>query len=405
MLPQGWKSEAILGRGSYGQVRRCTIQGKQYAVKSQRLASSYLYQGLTPKQAVIEHDIGVAAPVDGTLARILGGIVESGSVHFVMPLYGPSVESIVASSPLSLSELFYLVIDLGAALEALHGAGLVHRDVKLANIMVNTSETNGKKRPSYVLGDFGVANVASIASTCIGTPLTMAPEIHTNMQYGPSVDIWGAGCCFYQAIAGVPPFSGVSHRALQLRAARGLSEQQKQLMKDKQDSIGNLIITCLSPSARLRPKPEAVVDMGLAAMLEAGIDDRSSIVRSIPTHSSKIQRRIARATVQRLPSMVSAFRPPTIVESLPRLSKIRSIESEPIEETLGKHRDSTAGRRLSTPQPPKQARKSRKKEELEGIYPLVSHRPGRTLDFDNARYRGYQVHGYKYLGKVYVVRS
>ena len=99
MLPQGWKSEAILGKGSYGQVRRCTIRGKQYAVKSQRLASSYLYQGLTPKQAVIEHDIGVAAPVDGTLARILGGIVESGSVHFVMPLYGPSVESIVASSP------------------------------------------------------------------------------------------------------------------------------------------------------------------------------------------------------------------------------------------------------------------------------------------------------------------
>ena len=263
MLPQGWKSETILGKGSYGQVRRCTIEGKQYAVKSQVLASRHARQGLTPRQAVIEHDIGRAAPADGTLARILGSVVESNFLHFVMPLYGPSVENLVATSSFPLEELFYLIVDLGAALQALHDAGLVHRDVKLANIMVNTSKTNGKKRASYVLGDFGVANITSIASTCIGTPITMAPEIHSNMQYGEPVDVWGAGCCFYEAMVGNPPFSGASHRALQIRAARGLSEPQKKQVKGQQCGVGDLIISCLDPVSRSRPNASTIVDKGL----------------------------------------------------------------------------------------------------------------------------------------------
>lgn len=394
MLPQGWKSNTVLGKGSYGLVRKCTIHGKQYAVKSQILASTYARQGLTPRQAVMEHDIGRAAPADGTLARILGSVVESRYVHFVMPLYGPSVESIVASSPLPLEDLFYLIIDLGAALQALHDIGIVHRDVKLANIMVNTSKTNGKTRASYVLGDFGVANLASIASTCIGTPITMAPEIHTNIQYGAPVDVWGAGCCFYEAMVGSLPFSGASHRALRARAAMGLSGRQKKRIKGVHEKVGELIITCLNPIARLRPNACAIVDRGLSLMADAGLDDRSPVVRSIPLVASKLQRRLVSSTTQRLPSMLPPFKH-HISSAVQLPLTLRSESVPPVERTT------SCSRLASLPQQTKAAAKV----QLEGVYPSVSRRPGRTLDFDNARYRGQRVNGYKYLGKVYVVRS
>lgn len=383
MLPQGWKSNTVLGKGSYGLVRKCTIHGKQYAVKSQLLASTYSRQGLTPRQAVIEHDIGRAASPDCTLARILGSVVDSRFVHFVMPLYGPSVESIIASSPLPIEDLFYLIIDLGAAMQMLHDIGIVHRDVKLANIMVNTSNTNGKTRASYVLGDFGVANLANIASTCIGTPITMAPEIHTNLQYGAPVDVWGAGCCFYEAMVGDLPFSGASHRALRVRAAMGLSDRQKKHIKGIHEKVGGLIIACLNPTARMRPNACVIVDRGLSSMSDAGLDDRSSVVRSIPLTASKLQRRLTSSTTQRLPSMLFPFKRPT--SSAVHLPLTRSESVPPVEATMQQLNDTA-------------------KLKLEGVYPSVLHRPGRTPDFDNARYRGQRVSGYKYLGKVYVIR-
>jgi serine/threonine protein kinase len=392
MLPQGWKPDTILGKGSYGLVRKCTIHGKQYAVKSQMLASTYSRQGLTPRQAVIEHDIGRAAFPDGTLARILGSVVESRFVHFVMPLYGPSVESIVASSPLPPKDMFYLIIDLGAALQTLHDIGIIHRDVKLSNIMINTSKDNGKMRTSYVLGDFGVANLASIASTCIGTPITMAPEIHTNLHYGVPVDVWGAGCCFYEAMVGSLPFSGASHRALRVRAAMGLSDRQKKHIKGVHDKVGELIIACLNPTARLRPNACDIVDRGLASMVDAGLDDRSPVVRSIPLIASKLQHRLTRSTTLRLSSMLPPFKHP-VSSSIPL--SIGSESIPPLEQTT----------QCTLPAPHPQRTKSAAKVQIEGVYPSVSHGQGRTPDFDNARYRGQRVNGYKYLGKVYVIRS
>ena len=192
------------------------------------------------------------------------------------------------------------------------------------------------------------------------------------------MDVWGAGCCFYEAMVGNPPFFGASHRALQVRAARGLSEYQKKRVKGEQRAIGELIISCLNPISRLRPNACTVVDRGLAAMSDVGIDDRSHIVRSIPLVKSTLQRRLVRPTAQKLPSMLPPF-------------KVSSLVPTPLPPVI--EAESTPAADRST------------KSKLEGIYPLVSHRPGRTLDFDNARHRGQRVSGYKYMGKVYVMRS
>lgn len=102
-----------------------------------------------------------------------------------------------------------VVRQIAAALDAAHAAGLVHRDVKPENILV---ETNG----SAYLADFGLVRVAGEDSlTTAGVPVGsinyMAPErFDTEVEAGPAVDIYALACVLYECIGGEKPFGGGS---------------------------------------------------------------------------------------------------------------------------------------------------------------------------------------------------
>eukprot|EP00730_Choanoeca_flexa_P003964 TRINITY_DN11552_c0_g1_i2.p2 TRINITY_DN11552_c0_g1~~TRINITY_DN11552_c0_g1_i2.p2 ORF type:complete len:158 (+),score=10.70 TRINITY_DN11552_c0_g1_i2:329-802(+) len=88
------------------------------------------------------------------------------------------------------------------ALHYLHSQGIIHRDVKAANLFLNECE-------SVLLGDFGVARVldenakrlsARTCQTPVGTPMYLSPEQAKGDKYGQSVDIWALGCLLYELI-------------------------------------------------------------------------------------------------------------------------------------------------------------------------------------------------------------
>jgi len=104
-----------------------------------------------------------------------------------------------------LSDTASIMTGLLDALDYAHNAGVVHRDVKPANIIVMS---NGKLK----VADFGIAHLDSSNLTqtgaMMGTPGYMAPELYTGTSVDRRADIFSAGVVLYQLLTGVKPFTG-----------------------------------------------------------------------------------------------------------------------------------------------------------------------------------------------------
>jgi serine/threonine protein kinase len=103
------------------------------------------------------------------------------------------------------NEARIILRDVVAGLKFLHSHGIIHRDLKLSNILL--SETGQAK-----IADFGLAVLTEFSDsdsrerTICGTPNYLAPEILNKKNYGRSADIWSLGCLLYSFLTGKPPF-------------------------------------------------------------------------------------------------------------------------------------------------------------------------------------------------------
>ena len=157
-----------------------------------------------------------------------------------------------------------LTAEVAEALYHAHQQGIIHRDVKPANVMVEAG--SGRAR----LIDFGIAHSLERASlaltqtgTTLGTPRYMAPEQLAGDPIGPRTDLWGVGATLYEALSGRPAFDASTPLAI---------ARQQEIGPQPLDSVdrplAELVRSCLSVGIDDRPLHSGA----LAAALRAWLD-------------------------------------------------------------------------------------------------------------------------------------
>src|SRR5687767_11711616 len=125
---------------------------------------------------------------------------------------GQTVKEKIAERPLKLDEALDIAIQAGEGLRAAHEKGIVHRDIKSANLMV-TPEGNVK------VMDFGLAQLAGQSEltksrTTLGTAAYMSPEQAQHQPVDRRSDIWSLGVVIYEMVTGRLPFEGEHEAAV-----------------------------------------------------------------------------------------------------------------------------------------------------------------------------------------------
>lgn len=139
------------------------------------------------------------------------GVEETGIAYLVMEyVNGRTLQQVLSESPIPWPRACSWAADLATALGRAHHAGIIHGDVKPANIMI-TEEGEVK------LSDFGIARFATQVSgsgRIMGTPAYLAPEQIMGEPHSARSDLFSLGIVLYQMLTGVPPFDGSSVAAV-----------------------------------------------------------------------------------------------------------------------------------------------------------------------------------------------
>ncbi|WP_405587576.1 protein kinase domain-containing protein [Streptomyces sp. NBC_01092] len=198
-----------IGSGGMGTVWRALdeLVDREVAVKQPRLPGD-------PEDAAHQRAAGrlyrearAAARVDHPAAVSIHDVVvdEDGLPWIVMELIrGESLHEVLKRGPVEAPEAARIGIAVLGALRAAHAVGIVHRDVKPANVLLGAHRR-------VVLTDFGIAHIQgeeslTVSGEFVGSLEFIAPERMSGRGAGPASDLWSLGVLLYAAVEGWSPF-------------------------------------------------------------------------------------------------------------------------------------------------------------------------------------------------------
>jgi serine/threonine-protein kinase len=253
-----------LAAGGMGSVYRAVDEtlGRQVAVKALRreLADDPTFLERFRREAraaaALSHP-GVAAIYDY-------GEVD-GQPFIVMELVeGENLaERVAARGPLPWQEAFAIGEQVAAALAAAHAHGLVHRDVKPANIMLGR---DGRAKVT----DFGIAQAAQAATLTrtgmvLGSANYVAPEQAKGGHVGPAADLYSLGCVLFEAVTGETPYHGGNAVAIATQHVSAPVPDPRELRPELPAQAATLIMRAL----RKQPDARFLSGTAMAAALAA----------------------------------------------------------------------------------------------------------------------------------------
>ena len=240
-----------LGKGGMGIVWRAhdDTLGRDVAVK-ELLLPDHLTPGQREEAALrAMREARAAALVrHSSIVTVHDVVMDEGRPCIVMDLLpGRSLDAVVAQDgPLPWERVARIGLEILGALRAAHARGILHRDVKPANIFLRD---DGRA----VLTDFGIASLEGDATltregALVGSPSYMAPERVSHKPSGPASDLWSLGATLYTLVEGSPPFA----RATLMGTLYAVMSEEPS-RPQKAGPLGPLIMATLvkDPSLRL----------------------------------------------------------------------------------------------------------------------------------------------------------
>ncbi|CAI5465113.1 unnamed protein product [Closterium sp. Yama58-4] len=230
-----------LGVGQFGVIRACVSRSTGQVLACKAISKARI---LAQEDAEdVAKEVRVMQQLRGHphIVKIHRALEDHQSVHIIMEICrgGDLFDRVKAGGRLSERSAAAVTGRLVEALLWCHGKGVVHRDVKLENILLKQRGSDTDIR----LTDFGMAaevRPGEVLTELIGTPYYMAPEVLAG-SYGAEADIWSAGVVLYILLCGLPPFYAASNEGIfdairskpvQFKAAKwnGVSSAAKQLI-------------------------------------------------------------------------------------------------------------------------------------------------------------------------------
>ncbi|XP_056324364.1 serine/threonine-protein kinase Nek4 [Danio aesculapii] len=248
-MMDGYLFVRVVGKGSYGEVNlvRHKSDRKQYVIKKLNLRTSSRRERRAAEQEAqllsqLKHPniVMYRESWEGEDCQlyIVMGFCEGGDLYHRLKQQKGEL--------LPERQVVEWFVQIAMALQYLHEKHILHRDLKTQNIFL--TKTNIIK-----VGDLGIARVLEnqndMASTLIGTPYYMSPELFSNKPYNYKSDVWALGCCVYEMATLKHAFNAKDMNSLVYRIVEGKLPQ----MPSKYDpQLGELIkrMLCKKPEDR-----------------------------------------------------------------------------------------------------------------------------------------------------------
>ena len=260
-----YRIDGRLGEGGVGTVYRATLDGA-----SDPLALKILKPGFVTDAEYRQrflHEARAATTIDHPhVVRVLDAGEVDGRPFLAMPLItGRALDMVLREGLFDAASAVRLAEEIGGALDALHAVGLIHRDVKPGNVILDADG-------HFALTDFGFAKgteyqTLTQAGQVVGTLLYMAPERLRGERAVPGSDIYALGCTLFECVTGEPPFVGGNQMAIFLGHLEEVPPDPCWQRPDLPAAFGEALIEALDKDPAYRPASGAAYAQMLAAAL------------------------------------------------------------------------------------------------------------------------------------------
>jgi len=257
-----------LGKGGMGRVY------KVYDTEvKEKLALKLLNPEIAGDERTIERfrgELRLARTISHRNVCRMHDLGREGSTYFITMEYvsGEDLKSLIHRiGALPVGKAISLVRQICDGLEEAHRAGVVHRDLKPQNVMI---DRDGNAR----IMDFGIARSVkgkgiTGANVLIGTPEYMSPEQVDGKEAGPRSDLYSLGIVLFEMLTGRLPFEGESVLSVAVKQKSEAPPDPRTLNPQVPEGLARIVLQCLEKSPEKRPSGAAELSAGLAGVASA----------------------------------------------------------------------------------------------------------------------------------------